>query len=254
MEFATVGGGGVSPASQRSDFNAVFGTLSFYPGESSKTFRVLINEDSRDGKPAGRPGATFGVWLRDTTGGFFVGTRGAATVLIIDDPVGPAPNAIDDTDTFVCQHYQDFLDRDPDSPGMVFRANRIDLCGNDQACVERQRVLVSGAFSLSIEFQETGYLVYRTYARAFGKTRTGSTVPLTISGFLPDVLRIGRDVIGGQGEQRLRTGRDDALSYRPSNTAAASGNKAAGGGQQAVKTKEEEAWDFTSQASSFIKQ
>ena len=31
-------------------------------------------------------GETFGVTLRNPTGGFFVGTQGAATVLINDDP------------------------------------------------------------------------------------------------------------------------------------------------------------------------
>lgn len=56
---------------------------------------------------------------------------------------------------------------------------------------------VSAAFFLSIEFQETGYLVYKTHAAAFGATRIGSTVPLTLSEFLPDVRRVGQGVVVG---------------------------------------------------------
>ena len=68
-------------------------------------------------------------------------------------------------------------------------------CGasNTEIC----RVNVSGSFFLSIEFQQTGYLVYKTYGAAFGTTRVGSTVPLTLAEFLPDVRRLGQNVVVG---------------------------------------------------------
>jgi hypothetical protein len=57
-------------------------------------------------------------------------------------------------------------------------------------------VNVSAAFFLSIEFQETGYLVYKLYKAAYGNL-TGTPVPLTLSEFLPDTQQIGQDVVVG---------------------------------------------------------
>jgi hypothetical protein len=58
-------------------------------------------------------------------------------------------------------------------------------------------VNVSGAFFLSIEFQNTGYLVYRANVAAFGATRIGGVVPVTSDEFLPDVRRMGQGVVVG---------------------------------------------------------
>jgi Tol biopolymer transport system component len=102
------------------------------------------------------------------------------------------PNPIDDPQFFVRQHYLDFLGREPDPPGLAFWTNEITSCGSDAQCVEAKRVNVSAAFFLSIEFQQTGYLVYKTYAAAFGATRIASTVPLTRSEFLPDVQSVAK--------------------------------------------------------------
>ncbi|HEX9628633.1 MAG TPA: hypothetical protein VF961_01350, partial [Pyrinomonadaceae bacterium] len=49
------------------------------------------------------------------------------------------------------------------------------------------------AFFLSIEFQQTGYLVYRTYQTAFNSGET-----LKLREFLPDTQEIGRGVVIGQ--------------------------------------------------------
>jgi Tol biopolymer transport system component len=107
------------------------------------------------------------------------------------------PNPIDCAEFFVRQHYLDFLGREPDPPGLAFWTNEITLCGSDAQCVESKRVNVSAAFFLSIEFQETGYLVYKTYSAAFGPTRIASTVPLTRSEFLPDVQSVAQGVVVG---------------------------------------------------------
>jgi len=109
----------------------------------------------------------------------------------------PVVNPIDDPQFFVRQHYLDFLGREPDPPGLAFWTNEITSCGADAQCVAVKRQHVSAAFFLSIEFQQTGFLVYKTFGAAFGATRVGSTVPLTLAEFLPDVQRVSQGVVVG---------------------------------------------------------
>ena len=79
-------------------------------------------------------------------------------------------NPIDDPSVFVFQHYQDFLGRNPDDDGFSFwTRNMTQGCGTDAACLERKRVDTSAAFFLSLEFQKTGFLVYRMYQASFGR-------------------------------------------------------------------------------------
>jgi hypothetical protein len=59
-----------------------------------------------------------------------------------------------------------------------------------------KRINVSAAFFLSIEFQETGYLVYRTYKSGFGNL-SGKPVPVVLNNFQRDTQEIGRGVIVG---------------------------------------------------------
>ncbi len=108
------------------------------------------------------------------------------------------PNPVDDSAFFVRQHYRDFLNREPDPEGLAFWTGEIEQCGADAPCREVKRVNVSAAFFLSIEFQETGGFVYRTRTAAFGPTRIGSTVPLTLQEFLPDAQQVGSGVVIGQ--------------------------------------------------------
>ena len=107
-------------------------------------------------------------------------------------------NFIDDTTFYVRQHYIDFLIREPDPSGLQFWVNEITSCGSDTQCREVKRVHVSAAFFLSIEFQETGYLVYRFYKAAFGNIPS-KPVPVTRGEFLPDTVEIGRGVRVGIG-------------------------------------------------------
>jgi hypothetical protein len=67
-----------------------------------------------------------------------------------------------------------------------------------------KRINVSAAFFLSIEFQESGYLVYRMYKAAYGDLPL-APVPLTLQEFLPDTQRVGRGVVVGKvgWEQQL---------------------------------------------------
>jgi len=115
---------------------------------------------------------------------------------------------IDDNDFFTQQQYIDFLNRMPDSSGFGFWMGQITYCGSNQPCIDVARVNTSGAFFLSIEFQQTGYLVERMYKTAYGDSSQTSTlggshsisVPIvTLSQFLPDVKTIGNGVIVNQG-------------------------------------------------------
>ncbi|PYS56853.1 MAG: hypothetical protein DMF76_23800, partial [Acidobacteria bacterium] len=80
----------------------------------------------------------------------------------------PRLNAIDAAQFFVWQHYLDFLNREPDPSGLAFWTNEINSCGSNAQCIEAKRINVSAAYFLSIEFQQTGYLVERIYKAAYG--------------------------------------------------------------------------------------
>jgi len=71
-----------------------------------------------------------------------------------------------------------------------------------------RRINVSASFFLSIEFQDTGYLVERIYKTAYGDVNAGSTFPsphqlavpvVRLNEFLADTQEIGKGVIVGQG-------------------------------------------------------
>ena len=102
-----------------------------------------------------------------------------------------AGNDIDDTNYFVEQHYRDFLDREADDSGLDFWKNEITTCADDSACRERARINTSGAFFLSIEFQDTGFLVYRFNKASF------NSMPRR-NDFLVEVQSTARGVVVGQ--------------------------------------------------------
>jgi Metallo-peptidase family M12/Reprolysin family propeptide/Domain of unknown function (DUF4214) len=121
----------------------------------------------------------------------------------------PANNPIDQSDFFVRQHYADFLNRNPDASGLAFWTNEIESCGANPTCRSAKRVNVSAAFFLSIEFQETGYLVERTYKTAYGDFTGTSTlngthtleVPIVrFNEFLTDQRAIAGGIIVNQGD------------------------------------------------------
>jgi hypothetical protein len=106
------------------------------------------------------------------------------------------PNKIDDPQFFVSQHYRDFLNREPDASGLAFWVNEINSCGINTQCIQVKRINVSAAFFLSIEFQETGYLVYKFYKAAYNNL-PGAPVPVRLNEFLPDTQQIGQGVVVG---------------------------------------------------------
>jgi hypothetical protein len=108
------------------------------------------------------------------------------------------------TSAFVDQHYHDFLSRVPDGSGLQFWVNNIESCGTDVQCREVKRIDTSASFFLSLEFQQTGYLVERFYKVGYGDGSGTSTfggqhqlpVPIVrMNEFLNDTQRIGRGVV-----------------------------------------------------------
>jgi hypothetical protein len=178
-------------ATQRADFEYAAGTINFAPGDTSKTFQVLINEDMYlEGNE------TFTVTLSNPAGGV-LGSQSSTTITIQDDSPETVTNPIDDNQNFVYMHYHDFLNREPDSAGLAFWISDLAACGNDQACLIARRSDVSAAFFLSIEFRETGYLVYRMYKTSYGNL-PNMPVPVRFAEFMPDREEIGRGVVVNQ--------------------------------------------------------
>ncbi|MDT5293264.1 MAG: hypothetical protein QOJ76_144, partial [Acidobacteriota bacterium] len=190
VAYATRGG----TASDRSDYISSFGTLRFAPGETAKTFKVLIIDDSYIDDTE-----SLGLTLGDVQGAT-LGTPDAATVTIIDNDPTNLIDPVNNSGFFVRQHYLDFLNREPDASGLAFWTNEIESCGANAQCREVKRVNVSAAFFLSIEFKETGYFVYRTYKTAYGDINPPAVpVPVRLEEFLSDTQEIGQGVVVGQG-------------------------------------------------------
>ena len=173
-------------ASERSDYTAAVGRLIFEPGVTTQTFTVLISEDAFI---EGTETAT--LTLSNPSSDATLGSPATASIVIVDDLPEVPGNPIDVSETFVCQHYHDFLNRVPDAPGLDFWTNNIESCGADAGCRDVKRVDTSAAFFLSIEFQETGGVVERIYEAAYNRR-------VLLAEFLPDAQQVGHDVIVGQ--------------------------------------------------------
>jgi len=185
-------------ASSRCDYETRLATVKFAPGETSKTISTFIIDDSYLEGPE-----TFTVNLSNAVGASLA-TPSTATVTITDNDIATGANPIDTPSFFVRVHYLDFLNREPDSSGLDFWTNQITSCGSDSACIQLRRINVSAAFYLSIEFQQTGYLVERIYKSSFGDASGTSTLggshPLAVpivrlNEFLLDTQQISEGVV-----------------------------------------------------------
>lgn len=182
-------------ASQKSDYEIALGTLNFAPGETAKTFRILLVDDKFvEGDE------TIDLYLSNPTGtGVGLGSPSTAAVTILNnDTSAPSTNPIDDSAFFVRQHYLDFLNREPDSSGAAFWQNEIESCGSDAQCREVKRINVSAAFFLSIESQQSGYAAYLTHRAAFGPSASSSPSAVLYGQFMRDLQTLNRGVVFGQ--------------------------------------------------------
>jgi len=178
VDYATVDG----TATQKGDYEYAAGRLTFAAGETSKTFIVLINEDMFTDGPE-----TFTATLSNPAGAT-LGTTAITTIGIVDDSPESFTNPIDDAQSFVYLHYHDFLNREPDAAGLAFWTNEITSCGFDAKCIETKRNNVASAFFLSVEFQQTGYLLYLLNKESFG------SMPKYAS-FMRDLQEVSRGVV-----------------------------------------------------------
>jgi len=186
VDYAT----GDGTATQKGDYEIAAGTLTFAPGEVSKPLTILINEDAYiEGNES------FTISLSNPASAS-LGQTSATTVEIVDDLPESATNPIDDAQSFVYMQYHDFLNREPDPAGLAFWTNEITTCGNDPICIEGKRTNVSAAFFLSIEFQQTGFLLQLMQKESFG------SLP-KYAEFMRDLQEIGNGVVvNAQGWQQ----------------------------------------------------
>jgi hypothetical protein len=216
-------------AQPRCDFTTALGTLRFAPGDTTKTFIVLISQDNFVEGPE-----TLLLTLSNLTGGAIFGSFPTATLTINDDLTEPATNPIDDTANFVRQHYHDFLNREADPAGLQFWTNNIDNCTPKPTCTDLQRINTSAAFFLSVEFQQTGYYVYRTYKAGFGDINPPMVpVPIRYRDFIRDTAAVDLGVVVGVGNWQAQLDankqafalafvqRPDFLTRYPNSTTAA---------------------------------
>jgi hypothetical protein len=184
VDYATTDG----TANDRGDYTTAIGRLRFNAGDTAKSFNVLITDDA-----FAEGNETVNLTLSNPSSGAQFGGSSSNVLTIVDnDLVTSSANPIDNTVFFVRQHYADFLNREPDASGLAFWVNNIESCGTNAACREPKRIDTSAAFFLSIEFQETGFLVHRFYRASFNRLSRYRE-------FLRDSQEIGRDVIVGQG-------------------------------------------------------
>ncbi len=186
-------------ATRLGDYTQALGTLSFAAGEATKAVTVFVTDDALQ-----EPAETFTLTLTGAAGAT-LGATSAAVVTVNSDDATTGPNPVGESafnaDFFVRQHYVDFLGREPDAEGLAHWTNQTTNCGNPN--LEVCRVNVSAAFFQSIEFQNTGYLVYRFYKAAYGDAASpnvaGAVPAVRLEEFLPDTQRIGAGVVVNLG-------------------------------------------------------
>ncbi len=219
VNYSTFDESVIGHASQKSDYEIAEGTVTFAPGETSKTFTILIVNDTFDERdPVDNPSGdeVIDVFLSNPTGsGAGLGTPNHAEVTITENDSGaPVHNPIDGSGFFVRQHYLDFLNREPDPSGFSFWGNEIDSCAGDAQCVEIKRINVSAAFFLSIEFQNSGLAAYLTNRAAFGPNASGGGPSAVLYGnFMRDLQALNNGVIFGQPGSDTRAEQNKVAYY-----------------------------------------
>jgi uncharacterized protein (TIGR03118 family) len=149
-------------ATQKRDYEIAEGTLRFNPGETSKTFKVLLVDDSFvEGDE------TVNMALSNPTGADLAGFNSAELTITDNDSSPSTTNPIDGIPFFVRQQYLDFLSREPDSGGFTAWVNLLTACAPGNTSCDR--VTVSQSFFLSPEFQARGYFAIRVYRAAYGR-------------------------------------------------------------------------------------
>ena len=191
VDYATSDG----TAIQSSDYILAAGRLTFAPGETSKTFPVLIVDNAQ-----AEGNQNLNLLLQDPAASGLNPPGRAVLTIIENDTTVATSNPLENPTFFVTQHYFDFLNRVPDAPGLAFWVDQLTSCGSDIQCIEIKRINVSAAYFLSIEYQETGFLVHRFYNLALNRP---NGLPRYLE-FFRDTRIVGNGVvIGAPGADEL---------------------------------------------------
>ena len=200
VNYATYDQSQPDHALQKSDYEIALGTVTFAPGETSKSFILLLVNDAFDENDE-----VINLLLSNPTGaGTGLGSPNVAEMTIIDNDTGaPTTNPIDDTGFFIRQQYLDLLNREPEAAPLAFITSYINACGSDAACADARRGDIINAFFSSLEFRETGLDIYFAYQAAFGAG------PL-FGEFMRDLQLINRGVDFGEPgwQEQLRVNTD----------------------------------------------
>ena len=163
VDFATLDGS----AQHSSDYTSANGTLAFAPGETAKTFRVLITDDTTP-----EPNETLFVILRENVEGVALVAPSVAALTIIDDDATACAtaNPIDCANFFIRQQYLDFLEREPEPDGLQFYLGILNGCSPvDSECIKYTRGALSGNFFRSPEFGRKGAYVANLFNIVIGQ-------------------------------------------------------------------------------------
>jgi Tol biopolymer transport system component/photosystem II stability/assembly factor-like uncharacterized protein len=205
-------------AQQLTRYIPAVGTLSFAPGEMSREFSVLVEDNFLvEGNQ------TVSLRLLDSFGAG-LSSPGRAVLTIADNDTLPiTTNPLDDSKFLVQQSYFDFLGRAPDQSGLDYWQSQITQCGTNQQCISAKRIDVSNAFFYEQEFQQTGSYVYRLYRLVYGNTQPfpnpfpdpnypGEDKKLiSYATFVSDRAR----VLGGSGLAQSQFNLANSLTVRP---------------------------------------
>ncbi|HLL75209.1 MAG TPA: DUF4214 domain-containing protein [Pyrinomonadaceae bacterium] len=162
--------GAAGAAFARCDYATTVGTLSFAPGEASKTISVPVIDDAHVEGPQ-----TFRIALANPSGAA-LSSPSVTTVTITDNDAAGQPNPVlgPPFNFFVRQQYLDFLSREPDQGGFQAWLGVLNGCPNPFTGPEVSsgcdRIHVSGeGFFRSVEFSLKGAYVFRFYKVAFDR-------------------------------------------------------------------------------------
>jgi uncharacterized repeat protein (TIGR01451 family) len=142
-------------ASQRCDYAITIGKLNFAAGDSSKQIFIPIIDDAYTEGPE-----TFTLTLSNPTGGVIQGNS-STTITIVDNDAANGANPLDQDSFFIRELYIDFLDREPDPPGLQGWLNI--LHSQCQVPTDCDRIAVALGFVNSPEFTDRGYFIYKLY-------------------------------------------------------------------------------------------
>jgi hypothetical protein len=157
----------------RCDYATTVETLTFAPGETTKTFFVsIINDVFKE------PDENVTINLVNPSAGAQVGAQGSMTLRIVSDDAAtppPSANPILSNDFFVRQQYLDFFGREPDAGGFAAWKGTLDGCPDPfnssptSPSANCDRVSVSTKFFRSQEFELKGGYVFNFYRVAFSR-------------------------------------------------------------------------------------